>query len=136
MSLRSRVEGPQVAEIGRFVVNGLIATLVHYSVLTFNLRVLGMSSAGMANFVAAWFGIATSFAGSRYFVFRRRDAALGPQALRFLGLYAAIACLHGLLLHVWTDQLGFDYSIGFLIGTAVQTVLSYIGNKLLVFSRS
>jgi putative flippase GtrA len=133
---RLRVFGPRLAELGRFVVNGVVATAVHYGVLTFNLRVLGMPSAGVANFVAAWFGIAASFYGSRYFVFRRADAPLGPQALRFLALYASIACLHGLLLFVWTDVFGLDYSVGFLVGTAMQMVLSYLGNKWMVFRSS
>ena len=36
-------------ELFRFVVNGLVATAVHYAVLTFNLEVLGFGSAGVAN---------------------------------------------------------------------------------------
>ncbi len=102
--------------------------------LSFNLRVLGMPSAGVANFVAAWFGIAASFVGSRFFVFRRQPLHGRIRRVRFLILYASIACLHGLLLFAWTDVLHLDYSIGFLIATVLQTVLSYIGNKLLVFS--
>ncbi len=55
------------------------------------------------------------------------------QAMKFSGLYGAIAVLHGLVLLIWTDWLGLDYRIGFLIATAIQVSLSYIGNKLLVF---
>ena len=135
MMLRARLADPRVAELGRFILNGLFATAVHYGVLNFNLHVLGMPSAGAANFFAAWFGIAASFIGSRFFVFRKRSAPWARQALRFLVLYASIACLHGLLLFVWTDVFGLDYSMGFLIATVLQTVLSYVGNKLLVFSQ-
>ena len=59
-----------VAEILRYGINGLVATAVHYTVLRFQLAVLCVHSAGVANFVAAFFGIATSFVGSRYFVFQ------------------------------------------------------------------
>ena len=33
----------------RYVVNGLVATAVHFAVLTFNLKVLAFASAGLAN---------------------------------------------------------------------------------------
>lgn len=125
---------PRIAELTRFVINGVLATAVHYGVLSFNLHVLQIPSAGLANFLAAWFGIAASFVGSRFFVFRHKSSPWLPQALRFLTLYLSIACLHGLLLFVWTDTFHLNYSIGFALATVLQTVLSYTGNKLLVFS--
>lgn len=118
----------------KYVVNGLFATAVHYGVLTFNLRVLHFSSAGAANFVAAIFGISASFLGSRYFVFQSKDHALFAQAMKFGGLYLAIAVLHGLVLLCWTDWLRLDYRIGFLVASAMQMTLSYLGNKRLVFA--
>lgn len=124
---------PRTAEVVRFVINGLIASAVHYAALSFNLRVLEMSSAGLANFFAAWFGIAASFIGSRFFVFRNREEAMAQQAMRFLASYAAIACLHGLLLYAWTDRLHLDYTVGLILAAMTQAVLSYLGNKLLVF---
>lgn len=124
---------PRAAEMVRFVINGLVAACVHYAALSFNMQVLEMSSAGLANFFAAWFGILASFIGSRYFVFRQHEGDLAGQALRFLTSYAAIACFHGLFLHIWTDQLRLDYRIGLLLGAAAQAVLSYLGNRLLVF---
>lgn len=122
------------AELVRFIVNGLIATAVHYGVLTLNLKVFGFGSAGLANLCAAVAGISASFLGNRFYVFARsaRQPWL-PQALKFSGLYGAIAVLHGAVLWLWTDQLGFDYRIGFLIATVLQVSLSYVGNKLLVF---
>ncbi|SCK31631.1 Putative flippase GtrA (transmembrane translocase of bactoprenol-linked glucose) [Variovorax sp. HW608] len=136
MTLRRKPIAPHVAELGRFVVNGVAATAIHYGVLSFNLKVLGIPSAGVANFIAAWFGITASFIGSRFFVFRRKEAPLLRQAARFLALYASIACLHGLMLFVWTDTFHLNYTVGFAIATVLQTALSYLGNKLLVFSAS
>lgn len=124
---------PRTAEVVRFVINGLIASAVHYAALSFNLQVLEMSSAGLANFFAAWFGIAASFIGSRFFVFRNKEEAMAQQAMRFLASYAAIACLHGLLLYAWTDRLHLDYTVGLILAAMMQAVLSYLGNKLLVF---
>lgn len=122
------------AEVVRYIVNGLAATAVHYGVLTFNLKVLGFGSAGLANLCAAVFGIVASFLGSRYYVFAgsARQPWL-PQAIKFSGMYGAIAVLHGIVLWVWTDRLGLDYRLGFVIATGLQVSLSYLGNKFLVF---
>jgi putative flippase GtrA len=136
MRLQANPFNPRITELARFVINGLVATAVHYGVLSFNIRVLGIPSAGLSNFIAAWFGITVSFVGSRFFVFRRKDAPLLPQAMRFLVLYVSIACLHGLLLFVWTDLLHLNYTVGFLVATILQTMLSYLGSKMLVFPTS
>ena len=120
-------------ELIRYVINGIIATAVHYGVLSFNIKELNFPSAGLANLIAAVFGITTSFLGSRYFVFRKFEESIRIQAIRFSGLYGAIAILHGSVLLIWTDSLGFDYRRGFLIATGLQVSLSYIGNKYLVF---
>jgi putative flippase GtrA len=120
-------------EIIRYIINGVVATAVHYAVLLFNLDVLNFNSAGLANLVAAIFGITMSFLGSRYFVFCKVDESITVQAVKFSGLYGVIALLHGLMLFTWTDWLGLDYRIGFLIATVLQVFLSYIGSKFLVF---
>lgn len=125
----------QAAEIGRYVINGVVATAVHFTVLNVNLHLLKFDSAGLSNFVAAIFGITASFLGSRYFVFARTSEGLFQQAVKFSGLYGFIAVLHGLFLWAWTDWNGFDYRSGFLIATIGQVALSYFGNKFLVFKK-
>lgn len=120
-------------EIVRYIVSGLVATIVHYCILTVNLEFFHMQSAGLANMVASIFGISCSFIGSRYFVFRAHERSLAGQVWKFLLLYGLIACVHGVILFGWTDIGGFDYRLGFLLATAVQVVLSYLGNKHLVF---
>jgi putative flippase GtrA len=117
----------------RYIVNGLVATAVHFLVLTFNLKVLEWNSAGVANLIAAVFGIAVSFLGSRYYVFNGSLEPLVKQLYRFILLYAAIAILHGLLMYVWVDLYLQNYMIGFVIATFMQVACSYVGNKVLVF---
>jgi putative flippase GtrA len=123
----------QAEEVIRYVINGVLATIVHYMVLTANLMLLGFRSASIANFVAATFGITASFLGSRYFVFRSHSENIFVQAVRFSGLYFAIAVLHGSVLLILTDWHGVDYTISFLIATGMQVSLSYAGNRYLVF---
>ncbi len=122
-------------QVARYAINGLLATAVHFAVLSFNLQVVGMSSAGMANMFAAVVGISASFLGSRYFVFRNHNEAISRQAARFGLLYALITSLHGIVLYIWSDVWQLDYRIGFLFATVFQVALSYWGNKILVFKK-
>ena len=117
----------------RYLINGAFATAVHLGVLVFIIQVLKWSSAGMANGVAAIFGITTSFLGSRYYVFSSSLESVSAQVFKFLLLYLSIALLHAGLLFVWTDYYQLHYLAGFLVATIMQLLLSYWGNKLLVF---
>ena len=119
----------------RYGANGLVATGVHFSVLQINLEMLDMTSAGLANFIAACFGIIVSFVGCRYFVFRAYQKSILHQLSKFGGLYTSIAVLHGAALYAWSDLQGWDYRTGFLIATVFQVISSYWGNKLLVFNK-
>jgi len=119
----------------RYILNGLAATAVHYAVLVVNMDLLQMPSAGLANALAAIFGISASFLGNRIFVFRASDAPMPTQAFRFFALYAVIALVHGAILLLWSDIAGYSYSTGFVIATVVQFMLSFMGNKNLVFRR-
>jgi putative flippase GtrA len=124
---------PGQRELLRYVISGLVATVVHYTVLSLNITLLEFRSAGLANFVAALFGITASFLGSYYYVFRSRQGQIVSQLVRFGGLYGAIAVLHGSVLWLWTDRFGLDFRAGFLVATALQVSLSYLGNKFIVF---
>jgi putative flippase GtrA len=122
-------------EFARFVINGLVATAVHFGVLTLAIEALRFPSAAVASFCAALIGSIVSFLGNRYFVFRRREGRIIGQAWRFLLLYVATLTLHAGVLYVWTDLSGLDYRVGFVIATAIQVMLSFFGNKLLVFAK-
>ena len=121
-------------EMMRYIVNGVFATVVHFSILTFNIEIVQMTSAGIANFIAAIFGITTSFLGSRYYVYRNHTGTFVSHAAKFVLLYVVIAILHGFVLYLWTDTYGLSWRIGFLVATLLQVTLSYIGNKLWVFT--
>jgi putative flippase GtrA len=117
----------------RYLVNGGVATLVHFLVLTINLKVLLWESAGLSNVVAAVCGTAVSFLGNRYYVFYGSAEPLFKQMYRFAIIYVVIAMGHGLILYVWSDVYRINYVIGFLIATVFQVTCSYLGNKLMVF---
>lgn len=123
------------SEIIRFGLNGIFATLVHFGVLSFNLNVLKIELAGVANFFAAIFGITFSFFGNRYFVFKGKNGDLVGQSIKFILLYTFVVVLHAAVLYFWTDIFEKPYLFGFLIAVFFQVILSYLGSKYLVFNQ-
>ena len=121
------------AEAYRYLVNGLFATAVHYTVLTININIFAFDSVGVANFVAAIFGISTSFIGSRYFVYRNHKGTISSHMVKFVLLYGFVALLHGGTLHIWTDIYHHSYQVGFILATLLQVLITHTGNKILVF---
>ena len=117
----------------RFIANGLLATIVHFGVLSLCVEVLRVPSAGISNMIAATFGITSSFLGNRHLVLDANDRPALPQVGRFVLLYARLALLQGVFMMAWADWGGFDYRIGFVLATAFQLVFSYLGNQHLVF---
>jgi len=121
------------SEIVRYVLNGAMATAVHYLVLHAMVSAGQISSVGLANAMAAVCGIAASFVGSRYFVFRASHLPLAPQAAKFAGLYGLLILMHGATLYLLTDIGGIDFRLGFAFALALQVTATYVGNKRLVF---
>lgn len=117
----------------RFLLNGLVATAVHFLVLAFCLHVLQLPSAGASNVLAALVGITASFFGSRHYVFRAHRESIWTQVQRFWLLYLALSLVQGLVLFLWSDLAGLDYRAGFLIGVVIQAVSSYYGGRHWVF---
>jgi putative flippase GtrA len=120
----------------RYLINGILATLAHYLVLHTAMDGLGLGSAGLANLLGSAAGIATSYIGNRHFVYRQTEAPLLAQGSRFMALYVPLAAMHGGVLYLWTDRLGLNYRIGFLVTIALQVIIGYFGNKHLVFKSS
>jgi Predicted membrane protein len=127
------LRGSDLRQFARFVVNGLAATAVHFGMLTFLVEVVHLGSKGLANSIAAVFGILASFIGNRFFVFASRTGSLRKELLRFSVLYAALALLSGALMALWADVFSLDYRIGFVAISGIQLVLSFLGNRMLVF---
>ncbi|WP_271089474.1 GtrA family protein [Hoeflea poritis] len=123
-------------EFALFVLNGLFATGVHFASLSFLVEIADLRPVGIANFFAACIGIGCSFTGNRYLVFRDRQKESFLEELgRFLALYFAIAVVSATVLFVWTDLGNRSYHHGFLIASAIQFLLSYLGNRYLVFNK-
>lgn len=133
-AIQKGLRSVEYAQIVRYIINGLVATSVHFFLLTLNMQYFDMRSAGSANLIAAFFGISSSFIGSRYYVFKKHHEPILTQAMMFSLFYTSIAFLHWAVMYAWADMYGYDYRIGFLFATVMQVVLSYWGNKVLVFN--
>ena len=121
------------ARLLRYVLNGLLATGVHYLVLIVLINSLAVRPIGLANLVAAIIGTAASFVGNRQFVFKAVNAPVQKQVVHFALLYAILAVIHSACMYLWCDILNRDYQIGFLLATGLQFLLSYIFNSRVVF---
>lgn len=122
-------------QVVRYIINGLVATGVHFLVLSTLVEQVQLESAGTSNLIASVFGISASFLGNRFFVFAEqgKQGRLATQGIRFLASYALIALVHYAVMTVWTDMAGLDYRIGFLVAMVFQVVLGYLANKHFVF---
>ena len=116
----------------KFIINGLFATGIHYVTLYVFLYILSFSPFG-ADLIAATIGMIVSFIGNKYFVFKNKEGKLHTQAFKFLVIYGIIALFHAAILHVSIVILQINYNYGFFIATSIQVILSYIGNKKVVF---
>ena len=122
----------------KFIVNGLLATFVHYiSMLLISNYLIGIYS--IAYGIASIFGISTSFLGNKFFVFTTSNQDYSSknvtlkQLRSFLLLYGLILLLCSLLMGVLSDLLHINYNVSFMIALCVQTLLSFFGNKRYVF---
>lgn len=121
--------------IWRYAINGLFATLIHYLVLVVNIEILLMNFAAIANLIASIFGICFSFIGNKFFVFKDKKSELTSQFLTFTFLYLSIAIIHGVTMFFWADIFQYDYRIGFILASLIQFILSYFGNRFIVFKK-
>jgi putative flippase GtrA len=116
----------------RFAANGVVATATHFLILSFLIEIAHWKSAGLANGLAAIFGISVSYFGNRTYVFKSTIST--SQTLpRFLVVYATVAVWHVAVLSIWTDFLGLRYPEGYLIATLGSMILTFLGNRYFVF---
>ena len=116
-----------------FLINGMVATLIHFSIIFIIFEILRLGSAGVSSLIASVVASLISFLGNKYYVFRVHYGSLTMQATRFTLLYSIGAIFHGVFLLTWTDYLGLDYKFGFLLAVIFQALGSYFGNRYYVF---
>ncbi len=116
----------------RFIINGGVATGVHFIGLWLLAEPLGLRPIGLANFIAAAAGVASSYVGNHWLVFR--STRRHQQTLsRFLLVYGTMTALHGLLMYAWADVFTLPTTLGFVLITGLTAVLNYAAGRWWVF---
>ena len=120
-------------QLTRFVINGIVATSTHYLLLVALLELARLPSAALANLVAATAGTGVSFFGNRQFVFRQRGSSVLWDASKFVSVYGVLALYNTAYMFLWADKLALNYHLGFVFCVAIQTCLSFLANRFIVF---
>ena len=123
-----------ISEVVKFIINGLIAAMVHFIILYLCINFLKLDYDGLSNLIGACFGTLSSFIGNRIFVFNASNGDILVQTSRFIMLYAGMAINHGLFLYYWSDVFNHNYIVGFVLITIMNAVASYFFNKYKVFN--
>lgn len=94
-----------------------------------------LNSIALANIIACWFGVLVSFLGNKYIVFKSVSGNFSGQFFHFFTFYFLVAIVHGAFIYVWSDFNGYNYRVGFLIATAMQVLITYNYNRILIFKK-
>jgi putative flippase GtrA len=130
---RSQKE-PVVQEIFLFLINGFLATSVHFAALILFVNFAGLSY-GASNFLSFLVGSISSFLGNKFFVFKVTNKfRTSSQFINFFFLYLTLAFVHGIALYWWSDINEYNYIVGFLLITILNMVISFIFNKYIIFN--
>lgn len=130
---RSQKE-PVVQEIFLFLINGFLATLIHFAALILFVNFVGLSY-GLSNFLSFLVGSISSFLGNKFFVFKVKNKfRTSSQFIKFFFLYLALAFEHGVALYWWSDINEYNYIVGFLLITMLNIIISFIFNKYIIFN--
>ena len=122
-------------EVVRFIINGLIATSVHFVILYLCVSYSILPYDGISNLIGAIFGSIFSFLGNKFYVFRGSNNNVFIQTSQFIVLYALMALNHGVFLYYWSDLGNHNYMVGFIIVTIVNTIISFLCNKYMIFNQ-
>jgi len=115
----------------RFGAVGAAATLTHFLVLAFLLRLDALGPL-LANAVAYVLALGVSFAGHHFWTFRS-TAPLGHSFARFFGASAAAFAVSSLLLELLIHQLRAPDALAAFISAASIPVITYAASRIWVF---
>ena len=120
-------------QLGLFILNGVVATVVHYAVCMLCLSLFAFKSLGLSFFVGSIFGTVASFLGNRFVVFVATQGEVLPQFVKFVLTYMAISLLVSFIVGSLTKSSDLSSQIIFLLGIAFQVTLSFLTSKWLIF---
>ena len=112
-------------EFARYLINGFVATFVHYASLNVAIYALGDKNLIEINTLAAFLGILVSFIGSRYFVFKKYNQSVFFQLVKFFIFYIFLSILHSGVMYIFVYLFYFDYRLAFIPATVPDLAKLY-----------
>jgi putative flippase GtrA len=112
---------------GRYLLIGLLATAIHYSVLVALVEYAAAAAAPSAAFGAAC-GALAAYAGNRRFTFRR-GVAHGQALPRFLAVAALGAVANGAIVWAGTEVIGMHYLVAQAVATGIVVWSGFVLNR-------
>ncbi|WP_103035901.1 GtrA family protein [Castellaniella caeni] len=117
----------------RYLVAGVINTVVGYAVFLFALRIVGVAP-GVANVACYAVALGVAFLLNKHYVFATKSSTL-TELWRFLLSFVLAFLLNQLTLAASIDWLHIPAEISQIAAMAVYTVAFYLLNKWFVFAR-
>ena len=121
---------------GRFLFHSTVARKSPFSYTVLVLEKIGVASVisyklayGVA-FVAA---VLFAFFANKYMVFRKKGGKLFQEILSFFGLRVASGIASFFLLVLLVDVLGLTHTMGWVLSSAINLIVNYIGSKFFIF---
>lgn len=132
MDFRNRDRQAATVPLFRYVLVGVLATLVHYAVLVTLVGRAG-TPAALAAAIGAGCGALAAYAGNRRFTFRSRRAH--RQALpRFVLVAAAGTIASASIVWIGTELLGLHYLVPQAVATALIVAAGFALNRSWAFA--
>ena len=123
----------------RYILVGVLTTLVNYifyggfDFLFEKIGVASMISYKLAYGVAFVAAVLFAFFANKYMVFRKKGGKLFQEILSFCGLRVASGIASFFLLVLLVDVLGLTHTMGWVLSSAINLIVNYIGSKFFIF---
>lgn len=118
----------------KFIISGVVSTLIHFLFLLIGVEIIKISLISISNLFASFFGLSSSFILNRYFVFRKFNKDILITYIQFMFANTLTIIVTSLLFLLWSDILGWDYRIGFLLIYLFIAIINFYLYKKIIFN--
>jgi putative flippase GtrA len=124
-----------VLQAPKFVLIGVAATFVHFTILTLLIEGCRLPWPTIATAIGCIFGIITSYVGNYFWTFAR-DEPHREFIPRFVCVYLFSLAINTVVFSLQVNLFGFHYMVAFLVATGTSTAINFAFCKAIVFERS
>ena len=115
----------------RYILVGVLTTLVNY--IFYGGFDFLFEKIGVASVISYKLAYGVAFVANKYMVFRKKGGKLFQEILSFFGLRVASGIASFFLLVLLVDVLGLTHTMGWILSSAINLIVNYIGSKFFIF---